>query len=714
MSARQTLLVELLTEELPPKALARLGESFAEILAESLRKGGFLAAQSTVTPYATPRRLGVSIGGVAERSPDTDAVVKLMPCTVAFDAAGAPTAALLKKLAARGHSDFSALGPAAFSRQPDGKAEALFLTERIAGKTLAQGLQVALEAALAGLPIPKVMSYQLADGVTTVQFVRPAHRLTALWGEAVVPVSVLGLQAGRLTMGHRFQGVREIRLDRAEDYAATLASQGNVVASFHERRALVESALVQMARSQGGQLGEPASYSELLDEVTALVERPAVYAGEFEEAFLGVPQECLILTMRQNQKYFPLFDGQGRLQRRFLIVSNMYLADPGNVVRGNERVVRPRLADARFFYEQDRKVSLAARVDKLGSVVYHNKLGTQLERAERLGTLAATIAGEIGADAGAAQRAARLAKADLVSDMVGEFPELQGVMGRYYAGHDGEPEVVADAIEQHYWPRFSGDRLPQGGVSVAVALADKVDALVGIFGIGLAPSGDKDPFGLRRHAVGVLRILMETPVRAGLSTLLEAARQALGARAPAAGVVREVHAFVIERLKNFLREREYAAQDIEAVVAVCDEAVYQVPRRLEAVRQFNARAEAQALAAANKRIANILAKDAGEDKSSLGRGTGGAAPDPGCFVEDAERALFAAGERLRPQLEVWLEQENFSSALVALAGLREAVDRFFTDVMVMADDPGVRENRLRLLRHLGGMMNRVADLSKLA
>ncbi len=710
----ETLLVELVTEELPPKALLRLGQAFADSLFGALEKAGFLSAASRGTPFATPRRLAVEITEVRARSADAQVEVKLMPVSVAFDAAGAPSAALHKKLAARGIASFAAVPEGAWSRRLDGKSETLFLSETIAGKALAEGVEAALAEAVANLPIPKLMSYQLADGKTTVQFVRPAHRLVALHGGEVLAVSVLGLRAGRITSGHRFQGAPQIVLEHASEYAARLGEAGQLIASFAERRAAIEAALLQTAAQQGGHLGERASYADLLDEVTALVEQPAVYAGQFEEAFLAVPQECLILTMRQNQKYFPLFDGQGRLQRRFLIVSNMRLADPGNIVRGNERVVRPRLADARFFFEQDRKTPLAARVERLASVVYHNKLGSQLERSERLERLAGEIATRTGADAAASRRAARLAKADLLSDMVGEFPELQGTMGRYYARHDGEAEVVAEAIEQHYWPKFAGDRLPQGGVAVAVALADKLDALTGIFGIGLAPTGDKDPFGLRRHAVGVLRILMETPVHRPLSELLEAARLSFGPRAAAAAVVSEVKAFTLERLKNYLREREFAPQDIDAVLAVCDEAIYQVPRRLEAVRQFNARAEAGALAAANKRIANILAKEAGADKAALGRGDAGPAPDPARFAEDAERALFAAGERLRPQVEAWMAQEDFTAALVALAGLREAVDRFFTDVMVMAEDLALRENRLRLLRHLAAMMNRVADLSQLA
>ena len=714
MNGTNTLLVELVTEELPPKALSRLGQAFAESIVMVLDKAGFLGAASHSHSFATPRRLAVQISAVLPRSGDTQAQVKLMPVSVAFDAAGAPSPALLKRLLARGIANYEAVPASAWSRRQDGKAETLFLSETVPGKPLAEGLQLALTQAVAGLPIPKVMSYQLADGRTTVEFVRPAHRLLALFGSEILPVSILGLAAGRVSLGHRFQGAREISLEHADQYAHKLASEGKVIASFGERQAAIEAALLETAAMQGGQLGERESYRDLLDEVTALVEQPAVYVGQFEEAFLAVPQECLILTMRQNQKYFPLFDGQGKLQRRFLIVSNMRLADPSNIVRGNERVVRPRLADARFFFEQDRKTPLGARVEKLASVVYHNKLGSQLERSQRLEELAGDIAARLGAEVAASRRAARLAKADLLSDMVGEFPELQGVMGRYYARHDGEAAVVAEAIEQHYWPKFAGDRLPQGGVCVAVALADKLDTLVGIFGIGLAPTGDKDPFGLRRHAVGVLRILMETPVHVPVSTLLEAARQSFGERAAAPEVVAEVKTFMLERLKNYLRDREYAPQDIEAVLAVCDEAIYQVPRRLEAVRAFNARAEAQALAAANKRIANILAKEAGADKAALGRGAAGAAPEPARFVEDAERALFAAGERLRPQVEAWLAQEDFTAALVALASLREVVDRFFTDVMVMAEDRTVRDNRLRLLKHLAAMMNRVADLSQLA
>ena len=705
MRAAPSRTVELLTEELPPKALKRLSEAFAESIVDGLRDRGLLQAASTKTPYATPRRLAVKITHVLPVAPDQPFTQKLMPASVALDAAGRPTAALRKRLQALGREKLADLwpdaidGPDRLTREPDGKADAMFLNSVARGTPLQQGLQAALDSAIANLPIPKVMTYQRANGVS-VKFVRPAHRLLALHGADVVPVTALGLDAGRLTDGHRFLGRRDIAIAAADAYEETLAAEGKVTASFPARRARI---VTQLARAANG--ATVIMPEALLDEVTALVEGPAVYEGTFDPAFLAVPQECLILTMQQNQKYFALADAGGKLLPRFLVASNIATTDPAAIIQGNERVLRARLADARFFFDQDRKVRLETRVPKLASVVYHNKLGGQLQRVERVRGLAGDIARMIGADHDAAQRAAWLAKADLATDMVGEFPELQGLMGRYYAQHDGEPAAVAAAIEQHYWPRFAGDALPQGPVAQAVALADKMETLAGMFGIGAQPTGDKDPFGLRRHAIGVIRILVEGRLPVPLSDLVTAGFGAFAGIPAVRRADAELENFIYERLRGYLRDLGYTATQAEAVLCQRPARIDLVPARAEAVRAFAALPEADALAAANKRIVNILRK-AGSDVA--------VAVDRGRLAEGAERDLDEAFHDLAPMVEVACASGAYTGALMALARIKPAVDRFFDDVMVMADDLAIRANRLALLRDVAQTMNRVADISKLA
>ena len=695
-----TLLVELFCEELPPKALKRLGDAFAEGVARGLAKREMAEAGSTARAFATPRRLAVAVTGVKPQSASRAVEVKLMPASVGLDAQGKPTPALLKKLESAGLAGFDA---AKLRRKVDGKSEMLFAEATTAATPLADALQAVLDEAIPALPIPKVMSYQLADGATTVHFVRPAHRLVALHGADVVPVKALGLEAGRTTQGHRFQGARELSLRSAESYEQQLLEEGGVIASFDARRAEIERRLREAARDPAFE-ADP----ELLDEVTALVEMPTVYAGEFEGAFLAVPQECLILTMQKNQKYFPLFDAHGKLTSRFLIVSNMRLDDPVDIVSGNERVVRPRLADARFFFETDKKTKLADRVPQLASIVYHGKLGTQLERIERMRRLATRIQamlprGEKGRPY--ADRAALLAKADLVTLMVGEFPELQGVMGKYYAEADREEPSVVRAIEQHYWPRFSGDALPSGDVSIALALADKIETLVGIWGIGQQPTGDKDPFGLRRAALGTLRILSEKPEAAALDLrrLLDEAFAGFPPGKLAPDSVAGVHAFMLDRLRSLLRDKGYDANEIEAVLADAPGIVRQVWDRIEAVRAFRALPEAQALAAANKRIQNILRKSPPSDSVA-------AASLQAPEERKLEQSLIAVAAIVDEKFAA----RDYAGTLSALASLRGDVDSFFDKVLVNAEDPALRAARLNLLARLGELMNRVADISKLA
>ena len=705
------LLVELFVEELPPMALRKLGEAFANQLFEQLQAQGLTAPDSRLTPYATPRRLAAHITGVAAKAADKSVRQKLMPVSVALDADGQPTPALLKKLHAVG-ADPSVVPR--LERAPDGKAEALFIDTLITGATLDGALQKALHEAITRLPIPKVMTYQLHQrcelpGWSSVQFVRPAHGLVALHGDAVVPVTALGLAAGRTTHGHRFEAACEpIVLASADDYAGDLREQGAVIASFEARRATIESQL-KSAAAQAGPALKAIKDEALLDEVTALVERPNVLVCQFEKEFLDVPQECLILTMKANQKYFPLLDAAGRLSHQFLVVSNIRPADPGAVIQGNERVVRPRLQDAKFFFDQDRKKTLESRVPQLAKVVYHNKLGTQGERTERVRAIARAIGQQLGGEvlAQAADRAARLAKADLLTDMVGEFPELQGVMGGYYARHDGLSEDIAFAIEDHYKPRFAGDELPRGEVGTVVALADKLETLVGMFGIGNLPTGDKDPFALRRHALGVIRMVVEKSLPLNMPAVIAEAAGSFAGLLPDAGKSNhQLLDFIGERMAGYLRERGASPQEADAVIAArlrwSD-----MPRALDAVRAFAVLPEAPALAAANKRIGNILKKAEAE-------GAVDAHVSEALLREPAEVALHAALQDVLPAATARFDAGDYTGALQALAALRAPVDAFFDGVMVNADALELRLNRLGLLKTLHQAMNRVADLSRLA
>ncbi|NBD21530.1 glycine--tRNA ligase subunit beta [Aquabacterium fontiphilum] len=721
------LLVELFVEELPPKALKKLGEAFAHVLADSLKAQGLATADAVVTPYASPRRLAVHVTGVAAKAADQAVQQKLMPVAVALDAAGQATPALLKKLASLG---VGAEVVPQLKRLPDGKAEALFLDSVKAGVTLAEGLQKALDETLAKLPIPKVMTYQLEQGEgdtfqpgwTSVHFVRPAHGIVALHGDQEVPVRALGLKAGRTTHGHRFEAkVDPVVIRTADTYADQLRHEGAVIASFAERRAEIGRQLAEAASKAGKGL-QPIEDEALLDEVTALVERPNVLTGRFEEAFLEVPQECLILTMKANQKYFPLLNtapgAEGKLTNQFLIVSNISPEDPSAVIGGNERVVRPRLADAKFFFDQDRKKTLASRLPGLAKVVYHNKLGTQGERAERVRGIAHAIVSQLRLATvpysvddkdhfdvldSKVQQAASLAKTDLLTDMVGEFPELQGIMGGYYARHEGLRDGVAIAIEDHYKPRFAGDSLPRNHTGTVVALADKLETLVGLFGIGQLPTGDKDPFALRRHALGVIRILIERELPLALPELVKAAAATFGdlITDPSEALL----GFLADRLAVSLREQGYSAQEVDAVLALQPARLSEVPRRLAAVRAFTGLPEAASLAAANKRVGNILKK---ADTAVEAR------VDTALLREAAEASLYEALQSVAPAAQSAFDRGDYAASLQALAALKAPVDAFFDGVMVNADDAALKANRLGLLATLHGAMNRVADLSRLA
>ena len=693
-----SLLVELQTEELPPKALKKLSEAFAQNLTKSLASQHFLADGSQTTVYGSPRRLAALVTNVLAKSPDEAFKQKLVPVKVGLDADGNATPALLKKMKALGiDADVKSL-----KQVDDGKNVQLFYEGIRPGVELAHGLQTALEAAAFNLPIPKVMHYQLADGETTVSFVRPAKHLVVLYGEEVVPVSLLGLKADRLTSGHRFHTHELIAIRCADGYEEQMMTEAKVMPSFAKRREKIVHDVVEGARAIHGEAIMP---EDLIDEVTALTEWPVIYESSFEEEFLKVPQECLILTMQQNQKYFAVQDEKGRLMNRFFLVSQLEAKDGGEAISaGNARVVRARLADAKFFYDQDKLQTLESRIPLLKNVVYHNKLGTQAERVERVKAIAAKVADLIGANRDQAVRAAQLAKVDLLTLMVGEFPELQGIMGEYYALHDGEDEEVALAIREHYQPRFAGDVLPSTPVSLAVALADKLETLSGLFGIGQMPTGDKDPFALRRHALGVLRMLIEKNLNVAITDLVNIGYEAMKEVANVKDARDELLAFFEDRLRVMFKDKGYSAQEVDAVLATHPTMVLDVPARLQAVRAFAQLPEAEALAAANKRIGNILKKTVPETD----------VVDAALFDSEAEKALYEALCEAEPKAKADYEAGRYTDLLKGLAPMKAPVDRFFEDVMVNVEDARVRANRLALLWRLHRTMNMVAELSRLA
>lgn len=693
-----SLLVELQTEELPPKALKKLSEAFAQNLTKSLASQHFLADGSQTTVYGSPRRLAALVTNVLAKSPDEAFKQKLVPVKVGLDAEGNATPALLKKMKALGiDADVKSL-----KQVDDGKNVQLFYEGIRPGVELAHGLQTALEAAAFNLPIPKVMHYQLADGETTVSFVRPAKHLVVLYGEDVVPVSLLGLKADRLTSGHRFHTHELIAIKSADGYEEQMMTEAKVMPSFAKRREKIVHDVVEGARAIHGEAIMP---EDLIDEVTALTEWPVIYESSFEEEFLKVPQECLILTMQQNQKYFAVQDEKGRLMNRFFLVSQLEAKDGGDAISaGNARVVRARLADAKFFYDQDKLQTLESRIPLLKNVVYHNKLGTQAERVERVKAIAAKVADLIGANRDQAVRAAQLAKVDLLTLMVGEFPELQGIMGEYYALHDGEDEEVALAIREHYQPRFAGDALPSTPVSLAVALADKLETLSGLFGIGQMPTGDKDPFALRRHALGVLRMLIEKNLNVAITDLVNIGYEAMKSVANVKDARDDLLAFFEDRLRVMFKDKGYSAQEVDAVLATHPTMVLDVPARLQAVRAFAQLPEAEALAAANKRIGNILKKTVPETD----------VVEASLFDSEAEKALYEALCEAEPKAKADYEAGRYTDLLKGLAPMKAPVDRFFEDVMVNVEDVRVRANRLALLWRLHRTMNMVAELSRLA
>ena len=703
----KNLLVELFVEELPPKVLNKLGEAFSSILFESLKSQGLAEDNSVVTAYASPRRLAVHATNILAVAPNKTSTQKLMPVSVGLDASGNATPALIKRLNGMG-LDESAVSN--LTKQADGKNEALFLDVMQKGVSLNEGLQIALNDAITKLPIPKVMTYQLADGWSNVNFVRPAHSLLALHGSDVIAVTALGLTASNQTQGHRFEAAASpVVIKNADSYAEQLKTEGAVIASFSERRTEI---VRQLTVAAGKENLKPIEDDALLDEVTALVERPNVLLGQFEEIYLEVPAECLILTMKANQKYFPLLDANGKLTNKFLIVSNIRPDNPSAVIGGNERVVRPRLADAKFFFDQDRKKTLESRLEGLNKVVYHNKLGSQGERSHRVRGIAKFVADKIGADPQLADRAALLSKADLLTDMVGEFPELQGIMGSYYALHDGENKAVAAAIADQYLVRIDELRDGNSLVSESLLIADKVETLVGIWAAGLKPTGDKDPFALRRHAIGIIQAfqllyfskkLNNEKLALSIEELLSFTAKSFDKISVDGNVLTEITEFIYERSKNQLSFL-HVSQTLDAVISITPP-LGEVSDRAGAVKEFVGLSEAPALAAANKRVGNILKKVEGEVKAEV---------NTNLLQEPSEIALNEALRKVKPVADKLFENGDYTASLKSLAALKAPVDAFFDNVMVNADDPALKANRLGLLATLHQTMNRVADLSKLA
>ena len=685
------LLIELGMEELPPRALPALRDA---LQAECLRRLDDAGIQpGDVIAFATPRRLALLLDGIPSRQPDRIQERRGPAVTAAFDAAGAPTRA------AEGFARSCGVAVEDLGRENTDKGEYLVHRETRSGATLEQLLSGILAASLAALPTPKRMRW----GSGEAEFVRPVHWLVALYGDRVLDIEVMGLRSGRETRGHRFHCPQPLELSHAGDYARRLEQDGMVMPSFEARRESIARQIAAEAEAAGGQALVDA---DLLDEVTALVEWPVALTGSFDARFLDVPQEALISTMQDNQKYFPLVDESGRMLARFIVISNIRSRYPEAVRNGNERVLRPRFADAEFFWEQDRRDTLASRESWLGTVVFEQHLGTLADKSARLALLMESLSAPMELDPALARRAAQLAKCDLGTRMVFEFPELQGTMGRYYALHDGEPEALAAALEQHYWPRQAGAALPEAPLAQALALADRLDTLVGIFAIGKEPSGTKDPFALRRAALGLLRILVERELPLALTPLLESAAAGVAVRVPGAiAAVPRVHAYILDRLRGYLLEQGMAPEVFEAVASVAPDVPLDFVQRARAVQRFRERPEAESLAAANKRIRNLLRKA----EEPVGESV-----DEALLQSPAEQLLLETLQALEPRVAAAVENADYVGAMEDLASLRAPVDAFFTDVMVMVDDPALRANRLALLRRMAGRFDSVADISRLA
>lgn len=681
-------LIELGTEELPPKQLRTLAEAFAANFAAELATADI--AHEGVTWFATPRRLALKVANLAESQPDRVVEKRGPAVNVAFDADGKPTKA------AEGWARGNGITVEQAERLVTDKGEWLLFKEQVQGQQTASVVVEMAAKALANLPIAKPMRW----GDKETQFIRPVKTLTILFGSELIQGEILGVASARTLRGHRFMGEAEFTIESAEQYPAILEERGKVIADYATRKAMIIEGSQQAAQ----QLGGIADLEDaLVEEVTSLVEWPVVMTAKFEEKFLKVPAEALVYTMKGDQKYFPVYDASKKLLPNFIFVSNIESKEPRHIVEGNEKVVRPRLADAEFFFNTDRKRPLVDRLPLLENAIFQQQLGTIKDKTDRITELAGYIAEQIGADVEKSKRAGLLAKCDLMTSMVFEFTDTQGVMGMHYARHDGEAEEVAVALNEQYMPRFAGDELPSCGVSAAVAMADKLDTIVGIFGIGQAPKGS-DPFALRRASLGVLRILVEYGYQLDLVDLIAKAKSLFGDRLTNANVEQEVIEFMLGRFPTWYQDAGFSIDIIQAVLARNPTKPADFDQRVKAVSHFRALEEAEALAAANKRVGNILAKYDGELGEEI---------DLALLQEDAEKALAEAVEIMAEALEPAFATGNYQEALSKLAGLRAPVDAFFDNVMVMADDEALKKNRLTLLNKLRNLFLQIADISLL-
>ncbi|MDU4091975.1 MAG: glycine--tRNA ligase subunit beta [Pantoea sp.] len=685
----KTFLVEIGTEELPPKALRNLAESFAAQLTAELDSAGL--AHGDVKWYAAPRRLAVKVANLSAAQPDREVEKRGPAIAAAFDASGAPTKA------AEGWARGCGITVDQAERLKTDKGEWLMYRAHVQGESAQKLLPGMIATALAKLPVPKLMRW----GDSDVQFVRPVHTVTLLLGDELIPATILGIESGRTLRGHRFMGEPEFTIDHADQYPEILETRGKVLADYDARKAKIKADAEAAARQIGG---NPDLSDSLLEEVNSLVEWPVVLTATFEEKFLAVPAEALVYTMKGDQKYFPVYGNDGKLLPHFIFVANVESSDPQQIIAGNEKVVRPRLADAEFFFNTDRKKRLEDQLPRLETVLFQQQLGTLRDKTDRIQALAGWIAAQIGADVNMATRAGLLSKCDLMTNMVFEFTDTQGVMGMHYARHDGEAEEVAVALNEQYQPRFAGDDLPSSPVACALAIADKMDTLAGIFGIGQHPKGDKDPFALRRAALGVLRIIVEKHLPLDLQTLTEEAVRLYGSKLSNQKVVDEVIDFMLGRFRTWYQEEGHSVDTIQAVLARRPTRPADFDARMKAVSHFRTLADAATLAAANKRVSNILAKATEPLNDSV---------QASLLKENEEIKLATFVTALESKLQPWFAEGRYQDALIELAQLREAVDNFFDKVMVNAEDPAVRINRLTLLAKLRQLFLQVADISLL-
>jgi glycyl-tRNA synthetase beta chain len=682
-------LVELGTEELPPKALKNLMASFAETIEANLKAAEL--SFTAIKPFAAPRRLAVLVENLASETPSKELVVWGPPAAIAFDKEGQPTKAALA------FAEKNGIAASELKAENDGKAEKLVARITAEGKKTVELLEAVVADALAKLPIAKRMKW----GAKREEFVRPVHWLVMLFGSDIVNASLLGLTAGRTTRGHRFHYNNTIDLAKASDYASVLKNTGFVVADFAERSATIKQQVEAEAKKVGGvAVIDPA----LLDEVTALVEWPVALTGKFEERFLAVPAEALIASMKEHQKYFHVVDANGKLKNNFITVANIQSKDPSQIIDGNERVIRPRLSDAAFFFETDKKNTLASLRERLKTIVFQAQLGTIYDKTERVAGLAKLIAGKLNADAASAERAAQLCKSDLVTNMVGEFDDMQGIAGYYYAVNDGENAEVAAAMNEQYMPRFAGDQLPATTTGAIIALADRLDTITGIFGIGQQPTGSKDPFALRRASIAVLRILVEKNLALDLRDLLTFAKNQHKSLTVGDELVEQVLAYMLERFRAFFEDANIPAEVFQSVTAKQLSQPLDINQRVLAVNEFSKLPQAQALAAANKRVSNILAKQNAALSTEV---------NAALLQEDAEKTLAQAVSAKAAVVAPLFAAREYTQALAALADLQQPVDAFFDSVMVMSDDPALQQNRLALLQQLRGLFLEVADISYL-